>query len=222
MLGNRAFVLSSRRNRVRSVFAVGSTVLFAILVLAVVLILVRRRARRDVGAASASNTPALHLPVRAEPTRFPPNEHLPPRREGAVCLSVDPNSFSPGRDLVRVDDARVWWESDQDENDDEDDHSMHYAMETPLRRLIELVAQRGGTLKVQDAYRASRVHSSRSLHKEGRALDLTCDEWPLEDLAKLCWAAGFDWVYYEAPKGGGEHIHCSIIRPPAAAPDAAK
>ena len=51
-----------------------------------------------------------------------------------------------------------------------------------------------------------------SLHKEGRAIDVTCDQMPLEELAKLCWISGFDWVYYEARKGKGPHIHCSVRR----------
>jgi hypothetical protein len=123
--------------------------------------------------------------------------------------------FSPGRDLTFIDDARVWWESDNDDGDNEDDHSIHKSLEIPLRRVIELVAARGATLKVQDAYRPAGIHNPRSLHKEGRAVDLTCDDMPLEDLAKLCWAAGFDWVYYETR--GGAHIHCSVKRNSSAA-----
>ena len=85
------------------------------------------------------------------------------------------------------------------------------------------------TLRVQEAYRPSTIHSALSLHKEGRALDLTCPsldpEWnpddpnahrpspkSLEILAKLTWAAGFDWVYYEVPKSSGAHLHVSVRR----------
>ena len=119
-------------------------------------------------------------------------------------------SFSPGRDLVHIEDTRVWWESDNDAGDDEDDHTIHRSMEAPLKALIELVSQRGATLKVQDTYRPSGVHNSRSLHKEGRAIDLTAKDMSLEELAKLCWVAGFDWVYYEAKAGSGSHVHCSV------------
>ena len=151
--------------------------------------------------------------VRDEPDSFRVKTHLPDAREGDVSGSIDMSVFSPGRDLVYVDDARVWWESDNDEADIEDDHSMHVNCEAPFRRLVELVEMNGGTLEVHDAYRPSGVHNSRSLHREGRALDLTCDQFPLEKLAKLCWAAGFDWVYYEAGRvGNGEHIHCSVKR----------
>jgi hypothetical protein len=152
-------------------------------------------------------------PVRAEPDKFPRNTHMPNKREGAVSGSVDAEAFSPGRDLIYITDDRVWWESDNDKDsgDDECDHSMHYALEIPFRRLVEMVVARDAILEVHDAYRPSRIHSSRSLHKEGRALDLTCDELGLEALAKLCWAAGFDWVYYECG-AGGDHIHVSVRR----------
>jgi hypothetical protein len=32
----------------------------------------------------------------------------------------------------------------------------------------------------------------------------------MEELAALCWAAGFDWVLHEHPKNGGVHVHCSV------------
>ena len=156
--------------------------------------------------------PALHVPLREPPKAFPRNTYRPSRREGRVSGSIDLSSFSPGRDLIYVDDDRVWWESDNDRGDTEDDHSMHRAIERPFRRLVELVTAAGGRLKVQDAYRPTGVHSRRSLHKEGRALDLTCDELGLEELAKLCWAAGFDWVYHEAGGSGGSHVHVSVAR----------
>lgn len=154
-------------------------------------------------------------PVRSLPETFPKGTHLPDVRESEASGSVDLGSFSPGRELTCLDDDRVWWESDNDEGDVEDDHTIHRALEWPLRRLIEQVCQRGGTLELHDAYRPGGVHNSRSLHKEGRAIDVTCDEMPLDELAKLCWAAGFDWVYYEAPRqGNGAHIHCSVRRNP--------
>lgn len=172
------------------------------------------RGRTTAGRTDRSGVFPNGRPValRAEPERFPPDTHMPRLREGLVSGSIDLSTFSPGRDLVRVDDARVWWESDHDTSDEEDDHSMHVLAEEALRRLIELVIRHGGTLKVQDAYRPQLVHSSRSLHKEGRAIDVTCDEFSLEKLAKLCWAAGFDWVYHEASAKGGAHVHCSVRR----------
>ncbi len=161
------------------------------------------------------DTPAVtNAPPRRElPARFPPNTTLPDMRENAASGSIHMPTFSPGRDLVYVDDPRVWWESDHDgESDDECDHTFHRSLEAPLRRVIEAVAVRGATLKVQDAYRPTGIHNGRSLHREGRAIDLTCDGLPLEELAKLCWQAGFDWVFYERPTGGGDHIHASVRR----------
>lgn len=154
--------------------------------------------------------PALMRPVRDEPRRFKANTHMPGKGEGRASGSINLRMFFPKYDLVRIEDDRVWWESEHDKNDTEDDHIVHRSLEEPLRRLIELTAQHGAQLEVQDAYRPTGVHSRRSLHKEGRAIDLTCKTLGLEKLAKLCWAAGFDWVYYEAPKRGGAHIHCSV------------
>lgn len=172
--------------------------------------------------------------VRPFPESFPRRACMPDVKESEASGAVSNSLFSAGRDLVYVDDPRVWWESDFDgEDDDEDDRSMHRAMEAPFRRLVELVAMSNATLRVQEAYRPKNgIHSSVSLHKEGRALDLTCPDLDpsmpktdprdpkqvlptavsLEILAKLCWAAGFDWVYYEVPKSSGAHLHVSVRR----------
>jgi len=189
------------------VLAVG--LLSALTIFAAGLILVRARSARAQYRAMGS--PVSLQAVRAEPDRFRPNTHMPSGSEGDVSGSIDLGSFSPGRDLVYIDDPRVWWESDHD-GGDEDDHSIHRSAEMPLRRLMELVSDNGGTLEVHDAYRPAGIHNKRSLHKEGRALDVTCDQFSLEKLAKLCWAAGFDWVYYEANRRKGAHVHCSVRR----------
>ena len=153
---------------------------------------------------------SLLKPVREEPSRFLARTHLPRKREDATSGLPNAKRFNAQTDLVRINDIRVWWESDSDTNDTEDDHLMHLAMAEPMLRLIELVVKAGGTLEVHDAYRAEGIHKTLSLHREGRAIDLTCDELGLEKLAKLAWAAGFDWVYYEAPKRGGAHVHASM------------
>jgi|LSQX01.1.fsa_nt_gb hypothetical protein len=165
----------------------------------------------DDGETVAVATNAV--PERTMPERFPRNTYMPNIREGEASGSIHMPTFSPGRDLIYIDDPRAWWESDHDgEYDDECDHSIHKNLEAPLRRVIEAVAARGATLKVQDAYRPTGIHNKRSLHREGRAVDLTCDGLELEELAKICWVAGFDWVYHECPKGGGDHIHASVRR----------
>jgi hypothetical protein len=151
----------------------------------------------------------LTVPARPEPRRFPARSTMPDCREEDASGGLR-GHFHVRHDLVRVDDPRVWWESDNDTNDTEDDHLMHRAMEEPFRRLVELVVAAGGTLKVQDIYRDAGIHAPKSLHKEGRAVDLTCDELGLERLAQLAWAAGFDWVFHEWPKKGGAHVHASV------------
>lgn len=154
----------------------------------------------------------IDQPAREVLSKFPRGTRLPSFKEGTTSVSIDEVPFDPDRDLVAVFDDRVWWESDNDDRsgDTEDDHLVHYSLEESLRRVIELVVREGGTLEVHDAYRASGVHSQKSLHKQGRAVDLTCDELGLERLSILAWAAGFDWVYYEAPTRGGRHVHASV------------
>lgn len=171
-------------------------------------------ARLPAGAAAAPLFEDITRPVRELPRRFRANTHLPHRPEKRVVGPLDAGRFSAETDLIRIEDARVWWESDNDRDDVEDDHLFHPAMETPLLRLVELVSRQGGTLKVHDAYRPEGVHAKISFHKVGRAADLTCDELGLEKLAMLCWAAGFDWVYHEAPKRGGAHVHVSVKAAP--------
>ncbi len=195
------------------------------------------------GQANSEPAPEKAAPVyqvRPFPESFPRRSCMPDIKEAEACGAIQNSTFSPGRDLVFVDDPRVWWESDFDgETDDEDDHSMHYALVPAFRRLVELVAMSNATLRVQEAYRPLSIHSAVSLHKEGRALDLTCPDLDpaaaktdprdgtqvlpsaqsLEILAKLCWAAGFDWVYYEVPRTSGAHLHVSVRRDAAPAPN---
>ena len=153
-------------------------------------------------------------PVREIPKRFRANDRKPTQREKDASGVLGDAPFSPEFDLVRMEDKRVWWESDHDTNDTEDDHLFHRAMEEPFRRLVYLVTEKGATLKVQDVYRAEGVHHKNSLHKEGRGIDLTAKDMSLSQLAKLTWASGFDWVFYESPKGGGAHIHASVRAEP--------
>jgi hypothetical protein len=154
-----------------------------------------------------------NLPEKREmPSRFPKDTHLPPIKESLASGPIDLATFNPTQDLVRFECRSVWFESDEDKVREEDDHVMHRLAAAPLRRLVALVEDNGGRLKVHEAYRCTGIHKSRSLHREGRALDLTCEKMSLSDLAKFCWVAGFDWVYYEAPSGGGEHVHCSVRR----------
>jgi hypothetical protein len=172
------------------------------------LILTARRCGNPEQFLSSSRLTESKKIKRELPAHFPLDTHLPPCRETKASGAINPNTFSAGDDLIRFDDERVWWESDHVRNGDENDHIINRAMKVPLEKLIESVYQLGGSLKIQDAYQPAGEHGRTSLHKEGRAIDLTCTDMSLETLAKLCWLAGFDWVYYEAK--GGAHVHCSV------------
>lgn len=162
----------------------------------------------------------LHKPVREAPASFPPDSNLPRGREIFASGPIDLETFDPERDLTRFEDQRVWYESDvRKSSPDDDDHIIHKAMREPLTRLVNLLEQRGGKLKVHDAFRAAdknKIHMANSLHCEGRAIDLTCESYDLGELAKLAWQAGFDFVLYEKPKSSGLHLHCSVKRNPDA------
>lgn len=161
---------------------------------------------------SAAHVRPLDQPVRAAPAHFPPDSCLPAGKEFVACGPVNPATFSPGRDLMRFEDPRVWFESDHGHGHEDDDHTIHRCLEEPFRRLVELAAKRGAQIKDYDGYRPNGVHRNDSLHREGRAIDITAEGIPLEELAKLCWQAGFDWVFYENSVKSGAHIHCSVRR----------
>ncbi len=172
-----------------------------------------RRAEEPAAPPAVAEAAVPVLCVRAAPASFALGSSLPDERESRASGGIDLESFSAGRDLVYLDDPRVWWESDNDRGDSECDHSVHVNLREPLERLIELVARRGGTLKVQDAYRPEGVHSPNSLHREGRAVDLTGEGISIEEIACLAWAAGFDWVYHEkGNRRNGPHVHASVRR----------
>ena len=160
----------------------------------------------------------LHNPVRPAPASFPRDSNMPQGREVYASGPIDLTTFNPEKDLTRFEDKRVWFDSDNKANPVEDDHTIHRAMQVPLKRLVNLLEKKGGKLKVHDAYRPAdknTIHAPNSLHCEGRAIDLTGEDISLSELAKLAWQAGFDFVLYEKPgRSGGEHLHCSVKRDP--------
>ncbi|MBP5319365.1 MAG: hypothetical protein J6334_00135 [Kiritimatiellae bacterium] len=175
--------------------------------------------QKEPGKEEAPAQPDVDLtkPVREAPAAFPKNTNIPKGKETSHSGAIDLASFKPERDLIRFEDQRVWFESDHQKasNDTEDDHLINRAMEIPLKRLVNLVEAKKGHLKIHDVYRSAaenKIHLAKSLHCEGRAIDLTADNLSLSELSKLCWQAGFDFVLYEVPKNSGEHVHCSVKR----------
>ena len=178
------------------------------------------KARPEVAEKEpAPPPPDLYNPVRKAPASFPPDSNLPRGKETLASGPIDLDHFNPTNELVRFEDKRVWFESDYDKVVEEDDHLIHRAVEVPLKRLVNLMEKKRGTLKIHEGYRTAeknKIHLATSLHCEGRAVDLTSETMSLTDLAKLAWQAGFDFVLYEKPKKSGVHLHCSMKRSPDA------
>ncbi len=64
----------------------------------------------------------------------------------------------------------------------------------------------GSTLfSIDEAYDSTGVHGLRSLHSEGRALNLSVNADGAGRLAGLAWLAGFDWVSFDE----AGHVHAS-------------
>lgn len=185
------------------------------------------RGNKDAGsretAAAATNKNAkavaevdLFNPVRPAPASFPPASNMPRGKESKHSGAIDLKTFRPDRDLVRFEDARVLFANDSDNKGDKAGQLIHIAVETPLKRLVNLVEKRGGKLKLHAGYCAAdqkkTIYLENSLHREGRAVSLTSAGMSLSELAKLCWQAGFDFVLYEVPADGKGHLHCSVKR----------
>jgi len=141
---------------------VGSIILLVIIAFIALLITtcVRRRHTHKpvINPPVKKELPAKQeFKLRKKPEKFKPNTYLPRKKESAASGAIDLATFSPGKSLIYIDDKRVWWESDHDKGDIEDDHTIYFTMEKPLRRLIELVVQENATLIILETPLAQRV-----------------------------------------------------------------
>lgn len=128
------------------------------------------------------------------------------RRLGTPATGVMVSAGDPS--LVRVDHPLIVFKA---EEGTDADRWMTRPVSERLIRLAELVskewAAEGIRLRVTEAWDPEREHGRRSLHYEGRAVDLTTsdrDQSKYPKLGSLAIQAGFAWVYNER-----DHIHAS-------------
>jgi hypothetical protein len=129
-------------------------------------------------------------------------------RVGAISGRIARGTV-PFHRLVRCDAANVLF---KDEEGTGADRLMTPRLEQRLERLAALVQREWPelTVRVTEAWDESNEHGERSLHYEGRALDLTTSDLDgerLGRLAGLALAAGFEWVAHEPT-----HVHASVAR----------
>lgn len=113
------------------------------------------------------------------------------------------------RQLVRCEAVNIAF---KDEERTGADRLMTERVKEKLERLGTLVSREWPEvqLRVTEAWDENSEHGERSVHYEGRAVDLTLsdrDAQKLGRLAGLAFSAGFDWVAHEPT-----HVHASVKR----------
>jgi hypothetical protein len=163
------------------------------------------------GCEDASDAPLLSR--GREPTRsvFRVGDYAPGRPEVEVVGGADKPIRRRSKDyarLVECDHAAIVF---KDEERNGADRRMSRRTHERLHALAKLVDREwpGTRPRVTEAWDENIEHGEKSVHYEGRALDLTTSDMApakLGRLSALAREAGFDWVYFEDET----HIHVSV------------
>ncbi|HEX7152270.1 MAG TPA: hypothetical protein VF618_12350 [Thermoanaerobaculia bacterium] len=154
--------------------------------------------------------PAAVLATAPSGADLKPDEHIPAKRESAVCGPIAKRITRADPEfalLVRNDNPQIVFKN---EESTAADRTMTANLRAKLDALAALVQAewKNTKLRVTEAWDENDLHTPRSLHFEGRAADLTThprNTARLGRLGRLAVDAGCDWVLHE-----GDHIHVSV------------
>lgn len=162
------------------------------------------------GCHDADDSPSLSRGREAARDVFRVGDYAPGRPEIEVVGGVDKPIRRRSKDYARLvecdHDAIVF----KDEEKNGADRRMTRRTHERLHALARLVDREwpGKKPRVTEAWDEDIEHGDKSVHYEGRALDLTVsdvDSSKLGRLSALARDAGFDWVYFE----DATHVHVS-------------
>jgi hypothetical protein len=162
------------------------------------------------GCRDAGDAPTLSRGREAPRDVFRVGDYAPARPEIEVVGGADKPIRRRSRDYARLVECRHDSVVFKDEEKNGADRRMSRRAHERLHALARLVEREwpGKKPRVTEAWDEETEHGDRSLHYEGRALDITVsdlDTSKLGRLSALARAAGFDWVYFE----DATHVHVS-------------
>lgn len=163
------------------------------------------------GCEDASDQPLLSRGREPDRSVFRVGDYAPGRPEIEVVGGAGKPIRRQSKDYTRLVECDHGVIVFKDEERSGADRRMSRRTHERLHALAKLVEREWPGIKprVTEAWDENIEHGEKSVHYEGRALDLTTsdmDPGKLGRLSALARAAGFDWVYFE----DATHIHVSV------------
>ena len=162
------------------------------------------------GCRDAGDAPSLSRGRETPRDVFKVGDYAPGRPEIEVVGGADKPIRRRSREYARLIECTHDSVVFKDEEKNGSDRRMSRRTHERLHALARLVEREwpGKKPRVTEAWDENIEHGDKSVHYEGRALDLTVsdlDPSKLGRLSALARDAGFDWVYFEDET----HVHVS-------------